>query len=179
MTRSAKWLLAILGFLLIVIYVVALELGDLRKHTVEFEWLFFAAFTLYGMACFIVLHSEEVDSRMLYSILILTAVMQGILVCTRPTLSDDIYRYVWDGKVQAHGISPYRYPPDAPELTQLRDSNIYPHINRKNVVTVYPPAAEAAYFLLWRILPDNVHWFQGTMAMGGLLAGILVTSADL
>jgi len=37
MIRSAKWLLAILGFLLIAICVVALELGDLRKHTVEFE----------------------------------------------------------------------------------------------------------------------------------------------
>ena len=176
MTRSAKWLLAILGFLLIAIYVVALELGDLRKHTVEFEWLFFSAFILYGIACFIALQfdAHAVDHRMLYSIFILTSVMQGILVFTRPTLSDDMYRYVWDGKVQAHGISPYRYPPDAPELTQLRDNNIYPHINRKNVVTVYPPAAEASYFLLWRILPDNVHWFQATMAMGGLLAGILL-----
>jgi alpha-1,6-mannosyltransferase len=100
--------------------------------------------------------------------------MQGILVFTRPTLSDDMYRYIWDGRVQAQGISPYRYPPNAPELTSLRDSNIFPNINRKPVVTVYPPAAEAAYALLWRILPDNVHWFQAMMACGGLLAGILL-----
>jgi len=174
MIRSAKWLLAILGFLLIAIYVGALVLGDLRKHTVEFEWLFFSAFALYGIACFIALCSEEVDQRMLYAIFLLTAVMQGILVFTRPTLSDDMYRYVWDGRVQAQGISPYRYPPNAPELIPLRDSNIYPHINRKNVVTVYPPAAESAYFLLWLILPDNIHWFQAAMAIGALLAGILL-----
>ena len=178
MARFTKWLLAILGVFLITIYVSALELGDLRKHTVEFEWLFFSAFILYGIACFIVLQSDAhaVDQRiLLYGIFILTAVTQGILVFTRPILSDDMYRYVWDGRVQAQGISPYRYPPNAPELTYLRDSDIYPHINRKNVVTVYPPAAEAAYALLWRILPDSIHWFQAVMAFGGLLAGILLT----
>jgi alpha-1,6-mannosyltransferase len=174
MTRSAKWLLALFGFMLIAIYVVALKLGDLRKHTVEFEWLFFSAFALYGIACFVMLQSENVDRRFLYGVVALTAVMQGILVFTRPTLSDDMYRYIWDGRVQAQGISPYRYPPNAPELTSLRDSNIFPNINRKPVVTVYPPAAEAAYALLWRILPDNVHWFQAMMACGGSLAGILL-----
>jgi hypothetical protein len=85
-----------------------------------------------------------------------------------------MYRYIWDGKVQAYGISPYRYPPNAAELSALQDNDIYPYINRKSVVTVYPPAAEAAYMLLWRIQPDNVHWFQAMMACGGLLAGILL-----
>ena len=177
MTRSAKWLLALLGLFLIAIYIGALKLGDLRKHTVEFEWLFFSAFILYGVACFISLQSDAdaVDRRVLFGIFAMTALMQGVLIFSRPTLSDDMYRYVWDGRVQAHGVSPYRYPPSALELTQLRDGNIYPHINRKNVVTVYPPAAEASYFLLWRILPDNVQWFQSAMAGGGLLAGILLT----
>jgi len=174
MTRSSKWLLAILGFLLIAIYVGALELGDLRKHTVEFEWLFFLAFALYGVACFVSLQSEGADRRTQFGILAMAALMQGVLIFSRPTLTDDMYRYVWDGRVQAHGISPYRYPPNAPELLSLRDKDIYPSINRKPVVTVYPPAAEAAYFLLWRIWPDNVHWFQAAMAAGGLLAGILL-----
>jgi hypothetical protein len=100
--------------------------------------------------------------------------MQGVLIFSRPTLTDDMYRYVWDGRVQAQGISPYRYPPNAAQLVYLRDKEIYPSINRKPVVTVYPPAAELSYFLLWRIWPDNVHWFQAAMAAGGLLAGILL-----
>src|ERR1043165_1194267 len=174
MTRSAKWLLAILGILLVAIYVGALELGDLRKHTVTFEWLYFSAFTLYGAACFVALQSQQVDRRTLIGIVAFAALMQGALIFSRPTLADDMYRYVWDGRVQAHGISPYRYPPSAPELLSLRDEEIYPSINRKPIVTVYPPAAEAAYFLLWRILPDNVHWFQAAMATGGVLAGILL-----
>jgi len=176
MTRSAKWSLAILGFLLIAIYIGALKLGDLREHTVEFEWLFFSAFVLYGVACFISLQTDAhvVDRRTLFSIIALATLMQSVLIFSRPTLTDDMYRYVWDGRVQAHGISPYRYPPNAPELLYLRDKDVYPSINRKPVVTVYPPAAEAAYFLLWRIWPDNIHWFQAAMAAGGLLAGILL-----
>ena len=174
MIRSAKWLLVLLGFLLKAFYVGALKLGDLRKHTVEFEWLFFSAFALYGIACFISLQSEEADRRTLFGIFAMAALMQGVLVFSRPTLTDDMYRYVWDGRVQAQGISPYRYPPNSPQLVYLRDKEIYPSINRKPAVTVYPPAAEASYFLLWRIWPDNVHWFQAAMAAGALLAGILL-----
>ena len=118
--------------------------------------------------------SKKLIGASCIGIVALTAIMQGILVFTRPTLTDDMYRYIWDGRVQAHGISPYRYPPNAPELPLCGTRTSIPHINRKPVVTVYPPAAEAAYALLWRILPDNVHWFQAVMACGGLLAGILL-----
>lgn len=174
MTRAGKWLLGLLGILLIATHIFALALGDLRKHTVAFEGIFFSAFILYAVACFIVLQPVTVDRRITYGIFALAAIMQGILIFTRPTLSDDMYRYVWDGRVQAQGISPYRYPPNAPELAHLRDIEMYPSINRRNVVTVYPPAAEAAYALLWRLWPDNVHWFQAAMAAGGLSAGVLL-----
>jgi hypothetical protein len=59
-----------------------------------------------------------------------------------PLLSSDIYRYVWDGKVQAAGINPYRYMPADETLAFLRDGMIFPHINRADTaVTIYPPVA--------------------------------------
>jgi alpha-1,6-mannosyltransferase len=174
MPRSEKYVLGLLAILLIAISVFALALADLRKNTVAFEYLFFSAFMLYGVACFIAWQSEKVDRRVILGIFALSAVAQGVLISTQPTLSDDMYRYVWDGRVQAQGISPYRYAPDAAELSFLRDATIYPSINRKDAVTVYPPAAEAAYALLWRLWPDQLHWFQAAMAAGGLLAGGLL-----
>lgn len=66
-----------------------------------------------------------------------------VLLTTPPMLSTDIYRYVWDGRVQAAGINPYRYIPADPALSSLRDPTIYPHINRKEYArTIYPPVAE-------------------------------------
>jgi hypothetical protein len=48
--------------------------------------------------------------------------MRLALLFVEPYLSSDIYRYIWDGRVQAAGINPYRYVPNAPELAQLRDA---------------------------------------------------------
>ncbi|HMH94225.1 MAG TPA: hypothetical protein VK586_24480, partial [Streptosporangiaceae bacterium] len=43
-----------------------------------------------------------------------------------PRTSDDLYRYIWDGRVQAAGIDPYRYVPAAPQLERLRDPSLWP-----------------------------------------------------
>lgn len=66
---------------------------------------------------------------------------------TRPYLSTDVYRYVWNGRVQAAGINPYRYPPDDPALADRRDAEVFPRINRPDARTIYPPGAEALFFV--------------------------------
>jgi hypothetical protein len=169
--RAAIW---VLGLALFVPYLFAVRLHDLRTHTKEFLLLYCVAFLLYAAASVLALNTQPVSRRHLTAIFGLTMLFQGLLIFTRPTLSDDMYRYIWDGRVQAQGISPYQYSPDAPELAFLRDSEIYPSINRKSAVTIYPPAAEALYAVLWRIWPDNVRWFQIVSAAGGLLAGALL-----
>ena len=175
MSSPKQWALGILGFVLITVCIGAWVLRDLRQHTIAFEYLYFTAFVTYGVACLLTLGSGSEASRGLtVSIVGIAVVMEGILILMRPTLSDDMYRYVWDGRVQAHGLSPYRYPPEAAELGFLRDSEIYPSINRKDGLTIYPPAAEAAFAVLWHIWPDNTHWFQAAMAGGSLLAGLLL-----
>jgi alpha-1,6-mannosyltransferase len=78
------------------------------------------------------------------------------LVFLEPHLSDDAYRYVWDGRVQAAGINPYRYVPAAPDLAFLRDAAIFPSINRADyAVTIYPPAAQLL-FLLVNLVADGM-----------------------
>ena len=69
-----------------------------------------------------------------------------------PLLSTDIYRYIWDGQVQAAGINPYRYLPAHDALAYLRDATIFPRINRADyAVTIYPPVAEFFFLLVTRI----------------------------
>ncbi len=62
--------------------------------------------------------------------------IQVVAMSVPPHLSDDLYRYIWDGRVQAAGIDPYAYVPSAPQLAHLRDpflwtaaraSSPYPH----------------------------------------------------
>lgn len=43
-----------------------------------------------------------------------------------PQTSTDAYRYVWDGRVQLAGTSPYRYVPLDDHLARLRDPVLFP-----------------------------------------------------
>ncbi|MEY9877401.1 hypothetical protein ABH931_006925 [Streptacidiphilus sp. MAP12-33] len=105
-----------------------------------------------------------------------------------PRTSDDVYRYVWDGQVQAAGISPYAYTPVDPVLAGLRAqapalfppapgrgfclawdlhqaAQICTHINRPTVHTIYPPLAEVWFLLL--------HTLGGTVRVAQLLGAAL------
>lgn len=66
------------------------------------------------------------SARLLIIVFGLAILYRALLVFAPPTLSDDVYRYVWDGRVQANQINPYAYAPDAPELSPLRDEVIWP-----------------------------------------------------
>ena len=74
-----------------------------------------------------------------------------------PFLSSDVFRYVWDGKVQNAGIDPYRFVPADPALARLRDTAIYPRVNRAEIArTIYPPFAEAVFALVARVSRHRV-----------------------
>lgn len=63
-------------------------------------------------------------------------------------LSSDLYRYLWDGRVQVQGsLNPYLYAPEDSRLTALRDTKIYPNVNRKPDHTIYPPGAQILFRL--------------------------------
>jgi alpha-1,6-mannosyltransferase len=90
--------------------------------------------------------------RALWLIFGLGIVLRAYVLFFDPLLSSDIYRYVWDGKVQAAGINPYRYVPADGALASLRDATIFPQINRATTaVTIYPPVAQFFFFMVARI----------------------------
>ena len=95
-------------------------------------------------------------------ILVLAVAVRLAAVAPKAPLSDDLYRYAWDGVVQTHGIDPYRYAPTAPQLQQLHDPWLWPpgytghagtQINRPTVHTIYPPVAEAAFTVVHLVVP--------------------------
>jgi hypothetical protein len=91
-------------------------------------------------------------TRALWLILGVAIGLRAYVLLFDPLLSSDIYRYVWDGKVQAAGINPYRYVPADPALASLRDGTIFPHINRATTaVTIYPPVAQFFFLIVTRI----------------------------
>jgi len=80
-----------------------------------------------------------------------------ILMLPTPVyLSSDVYRYLWDGRVQLAGVNPYRHAPAAPALADLRDGETHPQINRPLAPTVYPPGAQWLFAFAAAMAPNSL-----------------------
>jgi len=175
--------LALLALLSCILYGAALAHGDFRPGRMEpFFPIYAGLFVLYGGACWIALRpaaARIAGSRLTLLLVFAGAIIfNAILIPSRPTLSDDMYRYIWDGRVQGAGINPYRFRSNAPELAPLRDLVIYPRMNRPNAVTIYPPGAQIAFAAIWRVFPNSVVGvkivFIGAVLLGGVLLVLLL-----
>jgi hypothetical protein len=91
-------------------------------------------------------------------------------------LSRDMYRYIWDGRVQQDGINPYRYPPQADELEHLRENQIYPKINRKDYPTLYPAGAQIFFRLFYALVGSNVTAYKGIMVFFDIVTLLVLTA---
>ncbi len=127
--------------------------------------------------------------------------VQAAAVAAPPQNSNDLYRYIWDGRVQAAGIDPYQYVPTATQLDGLRNEFLfYPggeycvtagyvarhpaaeltpgctRINRPAVPTIYPPVAEAYFLGVYYLHPaDNSSLpIQAATALAAVLITVLL-----
>lgn len=143
--------------LLIVLEALCREPGTLDigwERLQPFVWLNVAGAAVYFAAVALV-RSGPAPRRSVIVILALAAAMRVLPLAGPPLLSSDVYRYVWDGRVQAQGINPYRYLPAAPELGFLRDEAVYQHINRsEEAPTIYPPAAQLLFAAVGQAWPS-------------------------
>ena len=62
-----------------------------------------------------------------------------------PGLTDDLYRYIWDGWIQSQGINPYHYPPEHEALAEFQSGPIYDRLNSQSYYTVYPPLSQLLF----------------------------------
>lgn len=120
--------------------------------------------------------AERVSAaRALWLILGLGIVLRAYVLFFDPLLSTDIYRYVWDGKVQAAGINPYRYFPAQDVLTHLRDATVFPRINRPDyAVTIYPPVAEFFFLLVTRAGENVTAMRLGLLACEAVIVTLII-----
>ena len=108
---------------------------------------------LWGAASWLVLRRGLPGGAVVW-VLLVAAALRVAVAAAPPSLSTDIYRYVWDGRVQVAGHNPYLYLPNAPELAPLRDQAVYPHINRFDYApTIYPPVAQGFFAAVAAVWP--------------------------
>ncbi|MBI5185345.1 MAG: hypothetical protein HZA01_06415 [Nitrospinae bacterium] len=129
-------------------------LGNLRQNIPIFLAFYFFAFAAYALSIPVWTGKLGRENPSRFPAVFCTACALAFrltLLFAEPSLSDDIYRYMWDGRVQSHGLNPYSHPPEAKELELLRDK-YYEGVNHKEVRTIYPPFAQV-FFCSWTAFP--------------------------
>ena len=129
--------------------------SEYNHFTIGFSGVSGWSSILYLAAVFLIL-TQPVDRFTFPIILAVAIACRLVTLFAEPYLSTDIYRYVWDGVVQHAHISPYRYVPGDPVLGFLRGPNqdVFDNINRRDYAhTIYPPAAQALFYLITWISP--------------------------
>ena len=92
-------------------------------------------------------------------------------------LSDDAYRYHWDGKAVASGINPYLYAPDDDEVAHLHIHAVDDKINHPWYRTCYPPVAELLFAAGYRLSPGRLRGLQLLQLAAELAAWLLLIGA--
>ena len=143
--------LAFLGLLLLALTLGALALHVPGEGTVgtaaRKDW-FVALLGLAALVQFAAIATVRrgVPRSAVWLVLAIALALRTGPLLAPPFLSSDVYRYAWDGRVQAAGFNPYAYLPADPALASLRDTAVYPHINRADTApTIYPPAAQILF----------------------------------
>lgn len=151
-------LVALCGLILSVCVCAWLARGDATRTVPCHLATFGAAFVAYLVALGAARGLRPGHLRLA---LALAVVWRLLLVGTPAMLSDDVYRYVWEGRVQAYGGNPYAFAdrPAAPRWIGLRDQ-VWQGVNWKEYTAIYPP--------LWQLVARGVvavHASPGAMKL--------------
>jgi alpha-1,6-mannosyltransferase len=177
-STEKQWLVTLigLGFLLLII-----ELYTFGAHRHDRFYLTLFLLSISGIpfvfAVWWTFQRNRFPANTLLIILIGGALFRLILVpLNPPRLSTDIYRYIWDGRLQGAGINPYLYVPVDPRLAKLRDDSVYSNINRKEYAhTIYPPVAQIFFFAVTRVT-HNIPGFKGLLVLLDLVTVGLIAA---
>jgi len=131
--RFAVYLLMVAVFLLIGYFTA-------REDFLQLFVLYSAAFGLY-----ILLLKYAVSDDLVKESIYLGLFLRFVLLFSIPNLTDDFYRFIWDGKLLLNGINPYAFSPDQialDNLTNVVDTHLFNELNSKQYFTIYPPVCQ-------------------------------------
>ncbi len=109
--------------------------GHADRPIVTYVAIYLSLFALYAFACGVVF--SGLDHPGIFPAMVLLGLLfRAAVLPSQQIQEDDVYRYLWDGKVFAHGINPYEYAPseihDLPTL-KIKEPEVFKKkYNRRN-----------------------------------------------
>ncbi len=140
--------------------------ADITPQTIGWYLLAFAAY----LGAVIWTEKRPVSMRSVWTAAIL---FRLLLLFTSPSLSDDVYRYLWDGHIANQGVSPYAYAINSPELDAVAIP-LQEKANNPEMASPYLPAAQWVFAGLTAVFPPKPFILQLSMVVFDLISGWLI-----
>lgn len=172
-SKFSALVLLVLAGLLFGIFRLLARPPDLSARVPQPLGLMLAAGALYLAAVYLV----EKHARGPAVLLIVLGAGVGFrlaLLPAPPALSDDVYRYQWEGRVQRAHLNPYLAVPAAPELRRLQNP-AHPIETGKLTPSLYPPLSELSFS--WVRSVAGYKRFYTACDLGSLLLLLLLLAA--
>ncbi len=159
MNSNSSKLLSILGFLLAAMVLTATIFGlGYKVQQSDFQDLL-----LFYIPCFLayvfVFHFVK-EKTIIWSFIVLGILLRFLLIFSFPNLSDDIYRFIWDGRLAVNGINPFNYLPSYFIENQIAISGIsielFNELNSPNYYTIYPPVCQGIFTAACWLFPESL-----------------------
>lgn len=128
--------------------------GIQRHETLPLIGTYFVLFAIY---VWLVKASPEEELKFwIYASILFRLVM----LFSIPILSDDFYRFIWDGRLLVNGIHPFAQLPgyyleNANAVNGL-DQFLYDHLNSQDYFTVYPPFSQIIFWISTILFPNSI-----------------------
>ena len=126
----------------------------------------------------------DVTRALLWLVIGAGLAMRLILFASEPVLEDDYQRYLWDGAVTAEGLNPYQSTPEKAKFAAgdsplgrlaIQSGLVLERVNHPELRTLYPPVAQAAFALAYKIAPFSLTaWRALILALDIAALGLLV-----
>lgn len=147
-----KWIL----YLLIVISLTGYVLVGYYIERSNFIQLI-SVYTSLFIIAFIIYKKDNQDN---FRVLLMSGILfRFCLIFSIPALSDDFYRFVWDGRIQQLGFNPFDYTP-AQIIKQQYDpllNKIFPYLNSPDYYSVYPQVCQSIFKIASSIGGDSMN----------------------
>lgn len=147
------------------------QLGNLETFVIPMIALCFGAGIVYVVSLFFLEHTAK--SRAAFWLILAAGLLFRLtLLPLAPTLSEDLYRYRWDGRVQCAGENPYSVAPNAPRLAWLHEPG-EARMSCPDIPAVYPPLSELIFRATARVFHSPVS-FKFPMFAADVLTMLLL-----
>jgi alpha-1,6-mannosyltransferase len=117
---------------------------------------YFAAFGVYLYLTLLSPRDTSVDFWFYGSI-----VLRALFLFSIPNLSDDFYRFIWDGRLLASGNHPFAQLPvyyiDNHVSIQGINEDLFSKLNSPEYFTIYPALSQYVFWLAASLSPNNIH----------------------